>query len=327
MSNVVFHKRTPGDTIYWLDLSGELSPESTYAIGYRITGSGIPDTLTLTQTWSTYTSGVYLFLKTTPTNISQFETNLTAFLGASGQSQVRFVWIKNPDEPYVQWRTYTLAAQQDNRNWMVARLTPFNLVSYELIIGGRCPIVLQAEPPAGLQAGFAFQRVSGLPDSLRFTSGSGMYTFVEQSGQVFLSLSGKSAGTFAFQIKLVANPTHPDQPLEQLDAGLRYFVDDTAFPGADLLRSFRYPVLAPTTDVMLYSLLDVVDPLDPTRSYFSLTHQTARLRTPCRPTGARSWGTRSHSRPINPRMDRAAHGWSSHHFRRESRRSTILRIT
>ena len=269
MSEVIFTNQAPGDPLYWLDLSGVVPPSSTYALGYRVAGASIPDQLTLSETWSAYPTGVYLFLAYRPADLTRFESQLSAYLAAPGMAQVRFLWLQNPDQAWSTWQSAVIRAAASGDDWSVPQLACFDFVSYGLVIGGGCPITLDADPPAGQEPGFAFERIPGLPASLRFTAGSGAYSYDEQSGRIYLPFAGPGAGSFDFQLAIAADSEDPDRPLRELDAGLRYFVDDPGFPATDLLQSFRYPVLAPAVDFALYGRLDAVNLGDATRSYLA----------------------------------------------------------
>ncbi len=272
VAEITFSKRPGEGDFYWLPMPDVRLPGS-YAIAYSIGGSGLPDTLTLSQTWDTYPSGIYLFLKKTPDNIDRFASNLQGFVAAAGKPGLRFLWIENPDSSYPTWRSYILTARKNGNAWVVAQLQSFDLVNYSLIIGGDCPIVLTSDPVPGQVGGFAFQRAAGLQDSLRFTSGYGFYSYPEQSNQIFLAFSGDRPGAFSFQIKLAATAGDPDKGLAELDAGLRYFVKDAQFPDSDLLQSLRFPVLEPNADILLSGSLDVINPVTPWRTYLSFRDQ------------------------------------------------------
>jgi hypothetical protein len=277
VAEVTFSKRSGGGDFYWLAMSAAQLP-GTYAIAYSVSEPSLPDTLTVSQTWDTYPSGIYLFLKNTPESIDRFAANLQGFLSASLSGGMRFLWIENPDSPYAMWRTYTLRARKNGGAWSVGQLQSFDLVNYSLIIGGDCPIVLTDNPPAGQPAGFAFQRAAGLQDSLRFTSGYGLYSYPEQTNQIFLAFSGDKPGTIAFRIEVKAT-SDPDKSLAELDAGLRYFIKDDQFPDSDLLRSLRFPVIAPSVNVLLNGVLDVLNPLTPSRSHMSFRDQPGTSAT------------------------------------------------
>jgi hypothetical protein len=269
MSQVVFNKSTEASGLYWLDLSGELPPASTYALGWYTSSTSLPTTLTLTQTWTDPSNGVYLFLASKPASDPQFQTQIALYLAATGRSDIRFLWIANPSDPYPQWRSFVLAARGAQGAYAVSRLASFDFANYSLIVGGGCPITLTDNPPAGQQSGFTFARANGLSASLRFTSGFGAFSYPDQQGQVFLAFSGFGVGTFSFSILLAADATNPDAALAAIDAGLRYFVQEPEYPESDLLRSFRFPVLAQSADVTLYGSLDAVNLFEPTRSYLA----------------------------------------------------------
>lgn len=277
MTEPIFRKHDDGSNLYWLDLAGVLPPGSTYAIAYAVSGQSLPDQLTLSQSWNDHPGGVYLFLAATPADLPQFAARVAAFLAATGQPDIRFLWIANPAAPYPRWRSFVLAARRTKGAWSAARLAAFSLANYGLIIGGGCPITLVADPPQGQPAGFTFARAGGMPASLRFTSAFGAFSYPDQQGRIGLAFSGAGAGTFAFTIVLPVDADDPDAPLAAIDAGLRYFVDEPEFPLSDLVRSFRFPVLAPSADLTLYGSLDVVDPLASTRSYLAFVNQPGTI--------------------------------------------------
>jgi hypothetical protein len=262
MTTILFNNETPGDPLYWSDVSDVLPLVNNYALGYRVVGTDIPSELTLAQSWNDYHDGVYLFLKNKPSDLDKFETQLSAYLSSPGMNAVRFLWIDNPSDARSTWQSAALSASFTNNNWIVKNLITFDFINYGLIIGRGCSIALN-------DTGFIFQAVNNIPASLRFTAGNGAYSYNETRGQISLSFSGLNTGAFNFKIALDFDVHDADKPLRKLDAGLRYFVDNVDFPDTDLLTSFRYPVLAPVNDFFLYGQIDVVNLTVASRSFLA----------------------------------------------------------
>lgn len=260
MSDPSFVKTESGGGLYWLQSQG--APGTSLPAAFALTGSGLPDTYTLDQSWA-QSAGFYAFLSSLPDDLTLFAQRLAAFRTQTAGQQLRFVWIANPGDPMAQWMTQALAVSASG---LAVAPTTLSLGNYALFLGAGCALSSAGDHIAAAP-------VSGQPQSQRFTSAAGAVSYPCQT--VSIAFTEALSGCLGFDFVLPHSSGAPDQPMIDLDAGLRYFTGDPDYPGTDRLLSLRYPVLLPDSDVTLWGRLDPTRPTDPDRSYLAFQQQGA----------------------------------------------------
>jgi len=249
-----FLKTDGGGGLYWLQ--SQQSPGTSLPAAFALSGAGLPNRYSLTDSWA-QTAGIYALLPAQPTDPTLFAGRLAAFQAQVAGQSVRFVWISNPDQPMSQWMTQTLTVSAAGQ---VAAPTSLALGNYALFLGAGCGLSV-AEDRISVGA------VAAIPQSQRFTAAWGAVSYPCQD--VSLTFTEAQSGCLHFHFVLPHDAAVPDQPMIDLDVGLRYFTADPDFPGSDRLCSLRYPVLLPDSDIPLWGSLDLTRPADSARSYLA----------------------------------------------------------
>ncbi|MCB0531455.1 MAG: hypothetical protein KDD14_04595 [Saprospiraceae bacterium] len=236
-------------------------------------------------------TGVFLFLPTTLTggfDVAALEANLKLFLKDARYRQVRFLWLENPADRLILWRTHSISTQAVGAKQLVSKRAFLNFRNYAFLIDKGVEIDLN---PAGDT--FFLKKGSRSPFGFMWSAKYGAHYFFTISN-VLLPMAEPGTGCLKFNFSIpLESWQETDQAgnvqdffgypgLEQLDAGMRIFFRDPEFPasGDDFyLASHRYPVvqerydlslakpLCPTNIDWLVSL-DVLYPLSRPRSFF-----------------------------------------------------------
>lgn len=234
-------------------------------------------------------TGVFLFLPTTISggfDTAALEATLKTFLNTPRYRQVRFLWIENPADPLISWRTQSISTQVQGAKQLVSKRAFLQVRNYVFMIDKGVEIGLAGDtfilkPGRNSSSGFMWSARYGEHDFFSITN-------------VSLPMTEPGAGClkFTFSIPLESwqetdkagnvQDYYGYPALEQLDIGLRIFFRDPEFPVAGddfFLASHRYPVvqerydLANATCYFPTSIdwrvsLDLLYPLSRERSFF-----------------------------------------------------------
>jgi len=237
-----------------------------------------------TERWDAEEGGVFLFLKTELSlDIPLLEGRLLEFLKAPVHSKVRFLWIENPTEPIILWRTDSISTQiqkgDNNENvHIVSHRASLSFRNYSFFIEREVTITLEN----GIVSFSAKDlTASGFMWSTRYLE----HLFFDITN-VTLPLTGDKAGCLKFDFSIPRSgekeKTFGYPGLEQLDIGMRIFFRDPEFPESGnkfFLASHRYPLLQESygnddaftffPDHISWKVcLDLLYPLSRDRSFF-----------------------------------------------------------
>ncbi len=226
-------------------------------------------TLSLLDAWNG-SSGIYLFLNTTPSNGSDFLNQLqTAIPRLSPTDHLRVLWIQNPNDAWQYWRTFTINATPDSptsapQTWHVELNTTFMLGSYGIELKYNTQLTLLNQDALGYGIGIE-------AGGLSFQA-NGWTWAADASNQSQIPWAGPRLGLFQSQISLNhGNSTIDD--FARLGLMLRYAAPSLG-TSEDHFRAFKLgemrflsmPLL--TQGNMVVPLLlwfDPINPLDPNR--------------------------------------------------------------
>jgi hypothetical protein len=221
----------------------------------------VPSPVTLAQTW-VIAGGVYLFLNAAVTDATAFVSAVRQFLAAPGNSNVRFLWIDNPNAPLSAWSPSILT----DANGSVGALNAFAFRNYRLNVGGACAISLNSASD-GVQI---VQTVGS--NAITFSPGSGA-PIPATGTTLLLPFSGATLGCLTFTMALAqSGSTDGTSDIDRMNAGLRYYYDDAENPG--YLVSLRYRVFnTAAQSINLGAALDPINALIPSRTFLGFTAQ------------------------------------------------------
>ncbi|SJZ84164.1 hypothetical protein SAMN04488128_1011807 [Chitinophaga eiseniae] len=238
-----------------------------YWAGYYATPSGnLGASAGTTAVWQDVTGGFYLFLDKKPADFALFAAALEILRPSLGPpGAVRFVWINNADQPYLNWQaTSGLADPAGNASditWTLTRAVSFLFGAYQLTIAGQNTLGYIADADGG---------------GIQFTTGGnldgpeGGYAFPSAT----MTFTGPSLGAF----NGVMNVPPPSDPglagvWSALNIGLLYGAapaTTTDTPDDNYIQMVYMPVFDRQKDALYLGLL--FDPLylqEPTRTALS----------------------------------------------------------
>jgi hypothetical protein len=245
--------------LYALSSSGDAGIAGYWA-GYLCSaGARFGAQASLQQAWAD-AGGVYLFLKTAPTDAAAFAGALEDLLPQlSPQGWARWLWIANPNDPAAYWQARQLDAlpvADPAAAWRVVRDARFDIGSYVVGIGGGA--ILDLETAAGQES----VRIGAT--RLCFVAPGGVYPAQDQYGR--LPFAGAGVGGLAFGISLINGGQTPDD-MDRLGVMLRYGLEnpDSPYGAVGLI---DMPLLRQTdaTAIPLRINFDPLNPLDGDRS-------------------------------------------------------------
>lgn len=244
----------------------------------------------LSTSWSTEV-GVFVFLRADLANLDQgfLQQQLRDFLDSPPYLELRFLWIENPVDPLILWRTSSISAQSEvleRRAYLPFRNYAFSMAP-------------------GTALAFANDVVSCTPTTNEtapffWSTAHGEHLFFNHISAVTIPMSGSEMGCLRFSFRL-PKENWPENRIEngqeitetyfgypglaQLDIGIRMFFRDPEFPvsGDDFyLASHRYPFLQESytgieaeaffpPEISWSVQLDFLYPLSRKRSYFEFT--------------------------------------------------------
>ena len=244
----------------------------------------------LSTSWSTEV-GVFVFLRADLANLDQgfLQQQLRYFLDSPPYLELRFLWIENPVDPLILWRTSSISVQSEvleRRAYL-----PFRNYAFSMAPGTALAFandVVSCTPAANETAPFFW------------STAHGEHLFLDHISAVTIPMSGSEMGCLRFSFRL-PQETWPENRIEngqeitetyfgypglaQLDIGIRMFFRDPEFPvsGDDFyLASHRYPFLQESytgieaeaffpSEISWSVQLDFLYPLSRKRSYFEFT--------------------------------------------------------
>ena len=247
--------------------------------GYVPAWFGPADFTTLEDRWKAG-AGVFLFLKMTSEALAAttaLESRLQELLREPLHAQVRFLWVENPDDPLILWRTHSISVHSQNGKNLVSHRAFVNVRNYTFSIGRGVEIELTGDT-------FYLKPGDNSPSAFMWSAGYGEHRFLGIAG-VRIPMTVPDAGClrFTFSIpKESGQKTYGYPGLAQLDIGIRIFFRDPEFPESGdrfYLASHRYPFLQENYDhdkaepyfpanIQWQASLDPLYPLSRQRSYF-----------------------------------------------------------
>lgn len=257
-------KRQPGDLLFFLSFSGdtqEISPKAAFLPSKDTSEQEIA----FSDSWKNDNyRGIYFFLGDTVSDQKTFVGNVKSYIGTD---TVRFLWIKNPNDPGNEWSADQLRVDQNpqSNTGVISQVSPMSFRNYSLVIGGDCTVQLNAADD-----GFTITKAQNT-NNIYFETDAGVYSIYTEGEEVVISFNPNEEGCFQFSLLLHdRSEGNPVSDIDKLDAGCRFFVDDTQYPGYHYLQSLRYPILdLQNGPITIYGNLDPVTPLDHDRSYFA----------------------------------------------------------
>jgi hypothetical protein len=255
-----FTKNSQG--LYILDGAGSQTGLGNYNVVFLPPDSTLPSSVTLAQTW-VVAGGVYLFLNAGVNDPSTFVAAVRQFLSAPGSSNVRFLWIADPNAPLSAWSPSILT----DANGSIGTLNTFAFRNYRLNVGGACAISLN---PAGDRV-----LISQTPGSTAITFSPGSGAPIPATGTtLLLPFSGPTLGCLTFTMALAqGGSTDGTSDIDRMNVGLRYYYDDAENPG--YLVSLRYRVFSTAAQsINLGATLDPINALIPSRTFLGFPEQS-----------------------------------------------------
>jgi hypothetical protein len=178
--------------------------------------------------------GVFLFLRAYPADAAAFADRVRRYLGIARRPGLAFAWIDDPEGDPPRWsRRPLLFAYPD----LLRTTAPASvqLPNYALVVGGGCALSLADDTLTLSPAG-----VGGIYLASQY--GAALFPVP----YVAIPLSGEDAGACVFEV-----PTDTAQGFAALGIGLRYSMNDPAWPGWGRLRSLELPLAADPVGVTL----------------------------------------------------------------------------
>ena len=248
--------RVAGTQLYLADCT-----PTAPVVGYFVFSGSPPARISLLDSWQTY-SGYYLLLDIAPADPAQFAQTLIQFF-SGGTAGRGFLWVANPNDTTQPLNVITLPVGADQTTGAPAT---FNFRNNILLVGEKCPVTLDTDNNR-----FVIAQPVGDNNRIILQVDFGNSNLTDAIGpEVYLPLCGDGSGCLQFQLSL----TEPYLDGDHLDAGLRYYIDDTSSPRPGFLLSQRYPLLGLSGgSVSLTANLDPLDAMSATRTYFSFTEQ------------------------------------------------------
>ena len=262
--------------------------------GYIPAWFGQSGLTTSDQRWNAEKGGVFLFFKITiPVDFNLLKERLVEFLKAPVHSSVRFLWIENPTEPIIHWRTDSISIQvqkEDNKEdvHMVRHRAFLSFRNYSFTIErgvtiDKSVVIFEEEEEEVTMVSFSAIEIPapGFMWSTQYLE----HSFFDITN-VTLPLTGDEAGCIKFDFSIPRiveeDETFGYPGLEQLDIGMRIFFRDPEFPESGdkfFLASHRYPLLQESygnDDAFAFFpdhigwnvCLDLLYPLSRSRSFF-----------------------------------------------------------
>ncbi|MBK8968103.1 MAG: hypothetical protein IPM36_15845 [Lewinellaceae bacterium] len=257
--------------------------------GYIPAWFGEANASTLKDQWAA--AGIFLFLKMKKEEETAvkavLESRLREFLQDPLYREVRFLWIENPADPLILWRTHSIAVYSKSGKKLVRRRAFLNFRNYAFSIAGDVEIKLSTN---------SFSLKGSTPAAFTWSAAYGRQAFLENIAAVQIPMAGDTAGCLEFDFSIPKENWEINKQavfgyrgLEHLDIGLRLFFRDPEFPTsgeAFYLASHRYPFLqeyyADTKADSFFPAtidwkvqIDLLYPLSRQRSYFEFKPGTS----------------------------------------------------
>lgn len=245
-----------GTRLYWLQGSDR-------TIGFQALSTELGGNPTLSRTWTGDPRGIYFFLPAAPTASDQnFEISLLEYLEIQGwpSSDLKFLWLDNPDAPVSLWVGQMLHATQSGQTWTISRRADFEFINYSLSVIRGSFITLATEAQGW---GFAFANSNIVAT---FTGPNTSYS--ANNNSLLLPFAGAAIACWRLSITLANS-----DDFEMLNIGIRYFYPYQAVPGASnvFIKTINLPtIFQPREPLVLDVSLNSLHPLIPDLTYFSL---------------------------------------------------------
>lgn len=234
-----------------LFVGGTLDPD-VFTKGYTMAHFA-PEDLGLRQRWESET-GVFVFLQAESADLElpRLEASLREYLSDPLHQNVRFLWVENPSDQLIEWRSNSLSTELRNGEHFVSQLTYIDLANYAFSIAEGTRIELdETNDPVG----FLLTRDPSNANGFELSSGKGCERFYELGAEARIPMTGDQAGCleFEFQVEKKGTPngSYGYPALSSLEAGFRVFFRDPDFPETGnnfYLASHRFPLVQEDSD-------------------------------------------------------------------------------
>jgi hypothetical protein len=256
-------KRQPGDLLFFLSGNSQsMNLKTAFLPGNSVTENEIA----FNDTWETLKyRGIYFFLGDTVSDQEIFAANVKSYIGTD---TVRFLWIKNPNDPVNEWNANQILIDQGSQSntGVIAQVSLIDFRNYSLVVGGGCTVQMNTSCN-----GFIITKTSEI-NNIWFETDAGVYKIYTKGEDITLLFNTGEEGVFQFALLLCSkSPDNPVSDIDKLDVGCRFFFDNVENPSHQYIQSLRYPILTlQNGPITIDGHLDPVTPLDHDRTYFTL---------------------------------------------------------
>src|SRR5262249_10848028 len=158
-----------------------------------------------------------------PSDPVAFAASVRSLLGTTTLAGTRLLWLQSPDAPFDAWSYVAVGAPPPAATGaVIPGVTVFGFRNYALVLDGGGVLTstatgLSLQPPA-------------VPGAVRIPVDDGRAAPVAGDGAVAIPLVGPQAGCLCFHVAVPSGPSGT-APIDALDVGCRFYVDDAGWPG------------------------------------------------------------------------------------------------
>lgn len=223
-----------------------------------------PNEISLNDSWNTYL-GCYIFLNLVVNDKTEFASVITSYLADIQCTDTRFCWIEDPNNTASGLDGNFLKISQTGNVTKEVKVFNFNNLSF--LISKNCSVIFNKDK-------------NWFEITPTFNNYKSNYLLVKQGSKrllvinslLRLPLTGDQAGCWQFNVTL------SESDLDDLDIGLRFFIDDRDYAGFNYLDSQRYPIFSlGGKTINLLASLDPLGYLDENRTYFAFSDSASNL--------------------------------------------------
>jgi len=239
--------------------------------------SNPPSQIPVADSWSVYTTGVYIFFDEalSETNESAFAQSAWPYLSDPSLAGVRFAWFSNPNSAQggLVGNTISIYLPAGSSEYATRQSSSFDYQNISFFIDANCPVTFNDDES------FSIAPNPKSSDSIYVSAGWGQTSLLVTEA-VRLPLGGGLSGCLQFPLQI--GQTGGASDFAVLDVGLRYFYPTpTNGSGANgdgiEITSLRYPVFSESQSaITVYGNLDPLS-TDDSRSYFAFNASDAGL--------------------------------------------------